>query len=61
MPTNQTLQTFKRNVSSLNKRLDTYKDIISKNDLVLMKTMNNQMVTLFNEVLDALEKKVDAK
>ena len=61
MPTNQTLQTFKRNVSSLNKRLDAYKDIISKNDLVLMKAMNNQVVTLFNEVLDALEKKVDTK
>jgi hypothetical protein len=61
MASNQTLQSFKRNVSSLNKRLDTYKDIISKNDLVLMKSMNNQMVTLFNEVLDSLEKKVDAK
>ena len=61
MPTNQTLQSFKRNLGNLNKTLDSYQDIFGKKDLMLIKSINNQILTLFNEVLDALEKKVDAK
>ena len=61
MPTNQTLQSFKRNLGNLNKTLDSYQDIFGKKDLMLIRSINNQVLTLFNEMFDALEKKVDAK
>ena len=61
MPTNQTLQSFKRNLGNLNKTLDSYQDIFEKKDLMLIKSINNQTLTLFNEIFDSLEKKVDAK
>jgi hypothetical protein len=61
MASNQTLQSFKRNLANLNKTLDSYQDIFGKKDLMLIRSINNQVLTLFNEMFDALEKKVDAK